>query len=399
MSAQPGHADDHAGHSHAAGDEHAHAHDTLGATPASAKRDEHRHAGDHRHAEHRHDDGAHESDKGHQHKGGVLGFIDRLGLFHSHSHGALAPDLALESSAQGIRAVQISLVVLAITAALQVVVYLASGSVALLADTIHNFTDAFTALPLWLAFMLGRRPSSRRYTYGRGRAEDLAGVIIVLLIFASALLAGYESYLKLIDPTGIDNIGWVMAAAVVGFIGNEAVAIFRIRVGTEIGSAALIADGQHARVDGLTSLAVLGGALGVLAGWEIADPLVGALITVAILFIVRDSAVIVWHRLMDAVDPDVLGQLEHEAEEFVGEHDGVYAVDGIRMRWLGHKLQAEMNLHVDGDLPTRRSHELVEELRHDLFHELPHLGSIVVHVDPWDEDGSGVHHESTEHHA
>lgn len=341
----------------------------------------------------------HSHDDEHEHHGGPLGWLDKLGLLHSHKHGALAPDLALESSAQGIRAVQISLVVLAVTAALQVAVYLSSGSVALLADTIHNGTDALTALPLWLAFVLGRKPSSRRYTYGRGRAEDVAGVIIVLLILASALVAAYETYRKFLDPTGIDNIGFVMAAAIVGFIGNEAVAIFRTRVGREIGSAALVADGQHARVDGLTSLAVLGGAIGVLAGWDLADPVVGAVITFAILFIVKDSAGMVWGRLMDAVDPDVLDQLEHETSEFVEEHPDVYAVDGIRMRWLGHKLQAELNLHVDGDLPTSRSHELAEALRHDLFHEMPHLGSVVVHVDPWDSDGGGAHHATTEHHA
>ena len=364
------------GHNHASGaHDHAPAHDEA--------------------APHTHD----HDDHGHEHEGGPLGWLNKLGLLHSHKHGALAPDLALEGSAQGIRAVQISLGVLGITAVLQVAVYLASGSVALLADTIHNFTDAMTALPLWLAFVLGRKPSSRRYTYGRGRAEDLAGVFIVALIFVSAIVAGYETLLKFKNPSGIDHIGWVMAAAIIGFIGNEAVAIYRTRVGEEIGSAALVADGQHARVDGITSLAVLFGALGVLAGWEMADPVIGAIITVAILFIVKDSAVMVWGRLMDAVDPEVLGQLEHETSEFVEEQDDVYAVDGIRMRWLGHKLQAELNLHVDGALPTSRSHELAEALRHDLFHEMPHLGYIVVHVDPWDADGSGTHHASTEHHA
>jgi cation diffusion facilitator family transporter len=356
----------------------------------------HDHAPAQSHDDHGH---SHEDEHGHEHAGGPLVWLEKLGLLHSHKHGALAPDLALESSAQGIRAVQISLVVLAFTAALQVGVYLASGSVALLADTIHNGTDALTALPLWLAFVLGRKPSSRRYTYGRGRAEDLAGVIIVLLILISSLIAAYETYLKFMDPSGIDNIGFVMGAAIVGFIGNEAVAIFRTRVGKEIGSAALVADGQHARVDGLTSLAVLFGALGVLAGWELADPLIGGLITFAILFIVKDSAVMVWARLMDAVDPDVLAQLEHETSEFVEEHADVYAVDSIRMRWLGHKLQADLNLHVDGDLPTSRSHELVEALRHDLFHEMPHLGAVVVHVDPWDSDGSGAHHATTADHG
>ncbi len=350
----------------------------------------------HEHGESGHHGHDHAMEHEHAQRGGVLGFVEKVGLLHGHSH-AVSTDDALESSEKGIRTVKLSLVLLAATAAFQVVIVTISGSVALLADTIHNFTDALTALPLWLAFILGRRAASRRYTYGYGRSEDVAGVIIVLIIFASALLAGYESVVKLRDPQGIDHVEWVMLAAIVGFIGNEAVAVMRIRVGQEIGSAALEADGQHARVDGLTSLAVLVGAIGVVAGAPIADPLIGLVITVAILFITKDAAVLIWHRLLDATDPELLETLEAAAQRLVEREPGAHGFTAGRLRWLGHRLQAEMILFVDEELPTRESHRIAEEMRHELFHSLPGLGSALVHVDPW-SGSEGDAHSLTEHH-
>jgi cation diffusion facilitator family transporter len=254
-----------------------------------------------------------------------------------------------------------------------------------------------TALPLWLAFALSRRAASRRYTYGYGRAEDLAGVFIVLVIAVSAALAAYESYLHLIDPRDLENTGWVIAAAIIGFIGNEVVAELRIRTGREIGSAALTADGQHARVDGLTSLAVLVGALGVMAGFERADPIVGAVISLAILLILKDVAFSIGQRLLDAVDPRIVDALEHEAAEATAGRPGVEGVSNLRVRWLGHRLEAEMSLTVDPDMATRESHGRVEELRHALFHALPELASIIVHVEPGGTE-SPVAHELTAHH-
>jgi cation diffusion facilitator family transporter len=280
-----------------------------------------------------------------------------------------------------------------VTAALQLVVVLSSGSVALLADTIHNFADALTSIPLWIAFVVGRRAANRRYTYGYGRAEDVAGLAIVLVITLSAALAAWESIRKLLAPEPIQYLGWVMAAAVIGFIGNEAVAIYRIRVGTRIGSAALVADGQHARVDGLTSLAVLIGAFGVLAGFPIADPLVGLLITLAILFVLRDALREVWWRLMDAVDPSLVEKLEAAAQV-----SGVQAVDDVRVRWIGHTLHAEANVQVDGELSTTEGHAIAEEVRHAMFHTAPWLRSVRVHVDPCEHDGHD-HHAVTGHHT
>lgn len=359
-----------------------------------SQKDAHDH-GDHAHEAggHRHDGGGHGHDhEGHDHaRGGVLGFI--LSVVRPHSHDAADKiDSAMETSERGIWALKISLIGLGLTAAFQLVVVAISGSVALFADTVHNFSDALTAVPLWIAFALGRRVASRRYTYGFGRAEDLAGVFIVVMIALSAIIAGWESVQRLFDPQPLNNIGWVIAAAIIGFAGNEAVALFRIRVGREIGSAALVADGYHARADGFTSLAVLFGALGVLAGFPLADPIVGLLITVAILFVLRHAARDIWLRLMDAVDPVIVERLEKAAHLY-----GVEEVKDLRVRWLGHRLEAELAVTVDEDLPTHSSHAIGEAVRHALFHAEPMVASVTVHVDPCGHHGADRHGQTAHH--
>lgn len=296
-----------------------------------------------------------------------------------HSHEASdSVDDALASNEEGIRALKISLVALMVTALLQAVVVAFSGSVALLADTIHNFGDALTALPLWVAFALARRPSNRSYTYGYGRAEDLAGVAIVGLILFSAGVAGYQSVTKLINGPEVSNVGWVAAAGVVGFLGNELVAQFRIRVGKKIGSAALVADGQHARTDGFTSLAVVAGALGVAFGYPILDPLVGLGITVAILFIVKDSARSMWRRMMDAVEPEIVDSIEEAAAGV----PGVEGVESVRARWVGHRVHSEVEIGV----PESSSASEVARIRARLFAEakraVPRLERLVVEAVP-----------------
>src|SRR5688572_9257307 len=239
-----------------------------------------------------------------------------------HSHDTRDKvDSALEASRDGIRALWISLVVLAATAVAQAVVVWFSGSVALLSDTLHNFADAMTAIPLGIAFLIGRRAATRRYTYGFGRAEDLAGIFIVLTIAASAVYAGYEAVQRLFNPQEVRHLGFVAAAGVIGFIGNEVVARYRISVGKRIGSAALVADGLHARTDGFTSLAVLLGAAGVAIGWQWADPVIGLVITLAILLVLKDAALEVYRRLMDAVDPSIVDK----AEETLRATHGVVA--------------------------------------------------------------------------
>ena len=363
------------------------------AAVSTAQDDHHNHdqEADHHH-EHKHE---HEHGHDHDHAPGVWGWLqENVPFLHSHSHAEVNIDSALEGSERGIWALKVSLLGLGLTAVFQLIIAVVSGSVGLLADTIHNFADALTAVPLWIAFVLSQRPANRRYTYGYGRAEDIAGVFIVLVIAVSAAIAGYETWQKFRHPEPLAHVWWVIGAAIIGFLGNEAVAMLRLRVGKEIGSAALVADGQHARIDGLTSLAVLLGAVGSLLGFPLADPLIGLLITVAIVFILKDTVVTMWHRLMDAVDPALVDQIEQATAGV----EGVQEVHDVRLRWLGHRLHTELHITVDEDLPTRESHRIVEAVRHTLYHEAPRLSVINVHVDPCGHGGADPH-AATAHHA
>lgn len=316
-------------------------------------------------------------------------------LLTPHSHeSADKTDPALESSAKGMRALWVSLAVLGATALAQVVVVILSGSVALLGDTVHNAADALTALPLAVAFVLGRRAATRRFTYGYGRAEDVAGIVIVLTIAASAVFAAWTAVDRLLDPQRISYLPAVAAAAVVGFLGNEWVARYRIRVGREIGSAALVADGLHARTDGFTSLAVLLGAGGAAIGWRLADPIVGLLITAAIVLVLRDAAREVFRRVMDAVDP----ALVDAAELALLAVPGVRAVGELRLRWIGHRLRAEVAVVVDGELTVRQAHHVAVEAEHALLHAVPKLTAALVHADPAAGPGEADPHAVLNHH-
>jgi cation diffusion facilitator family transporter len=311
---------------------------------------------------------------------------------HGHAHGAVDPSIA--TSERGIWAVKWSFAALFVTALLQAVVVLLSGSVALLSDTIHNFGDAATAVPLWIAFALTRLGTSRRFSFGYGRVEDLAGVIVVLIILFSALVAGYQAIERLINPQPVGLLWAVAVAGAVGFVGNEVVAIFRIRVGRQIGSAALVADGYHARTDGWTSLAVLIGSIGVWLGYPLADPIVGLLIAAAILVIVWQSGKTVFTRLLDGVDPAVIDEIRQSA----GHVEGVEDVAEVRARWLGHRLRAEVNVAVDPERSVEEGHAIAREVNHCLMHELRYLDMAVVHVDPVQEAGEAHHRVSTHSH-
>lgn len=306
---------------------------------------------------------------------------------HGHTHGAIDPSIL--TTEKGIWALKWSFIGLFITAVLQAVVVWYTGSVALLADTIHNFSDATTAIPLWIAFAIGLWKPTKRFTYGFGRVEDLAGVFIVLAILASAIFAGYESIKRLYAPQDITYLWAVAAASIVGFIGNEAVAVFRIKVGREIGSAALIADGYHARTDGLTSLAVLVGAIGVWLGFPLADPIVGLVITLMILKIVWDSAKSVFTRLLDGVDPNV----PDEIAAAVKETPQVEEVTEVRVRWLGHNLHAELNLAVNPQLSVAEAHKVAVAAQQNLLEKIKYLAQATIHIDPTDASGE-KHHEN-----
>jgi len=301
------------------------------------------------------------------------------GAFGGHSHDAADQvDEVLEADTDGRRALYISLALLAVTALLQAVVVVFTGSVALLGDTLHNVADALTAIPLLIAFRLARRPATKRYTYGYGRAEDLAGLFVIAMIGLSAALAAWEAIDRLIHPRDVNHLWAVAIAGVIGFLGNEFVAQYRIRVGSRIGSAALVADGLHARTDGFTSLAVLLGAGGVALGWQQADPITGLLITIAILGVLRSAIVQVGARLMDAVDP---GLVDHAAAAVLSVR-GVLDVRELRIRWIGHTLRAEVDVTVPDDLTVSEAHDLAHHAEDHLLTNVPRLTAATVHASP-----------------
>ena len=300
-------------------------------------------------------------------------------LVGSHSHDAGDQiDSALEADARGRRALWISLGALGVTAILQAVVVVFTGSVALLGDTLHNVADAVTAVPILIAFTLARRPANDRFTYGYGRAEDLAGIFVVVMIALSSVVAAWQAIDRLMNPREINHVWAVAAAGVIGFVGNEVVARYRIRVGHQIGSAALVADGLHARTDGYTSLAVVLGAAGVAFGLPWADPVVGLVIAVVILGVLRSAMVQVGARLMDAVDP----QLVRAAREAVTSVEGVREVRELRLRWLGHTLRAEADVVVAAQLPVREAHDIAHHAEEHLLERLPRLTSATIHISP-----------------
>jgi len=208
--------------------------------------------------------------------------------------------------------------------------------------------------------------------------EDLAGLFVVVMIALSAVIAGWEAIDRLINPEPVSNLGWVAVAGVIGFSGNELVAIYRIRVGRQIGSAALVADGLHARTDGLTSLAVVIGAAGVALGWPAADPIIGLVITVAILAVMRTASRDVFRRLLDGVNPE----LTDITEATLRETPGVLGVQRVQLRWLGHTLRAEADIEVDPALSVAAAHDIAHHAQRHLIHNVPRLTTATIHASP-----------------
>jgi cation diffusion facilitator family transporter len=295
---------------------------------------------------------------------------------HGHSHGSVDPSIV--STKKGLWAVKWSFIILMITFLIQVVIVIYTGSVALLADTIHNLGDAVTAVPLGIAFLFALKKPSKRFTYGFGRVEDLAGVIIVLIILFSAIVAGYQAVDRIIHPLPIHNLWAVIFASLIGFIGNEGVALFRIKVGKEIGSAALVADGYHARIDGFTSLAVFIGAIGVILGFPLADPIIGLLITLTILKIVWDSVKKVFTRLLDGVDPDYIEEISNSLTHV----KGIKEILNIKARWSGHQLLAEVYISIDPDLSFIEANKIIEEVENEIMDHIKHISNVIVDIKP-----------------
>ncbi|MGI8467161.1 MAG: cation diffusion facilitator family transporter [Pyrinomonadaceae bacterium] len=337
--------------------------------------------GEHSHTKDAHEQGKHDAGRGHNHHGGGE---------HGHTHGVIDPSIA--ATDRGLWAVKWSFIGLFLTTLIQIFIFYFSGSIALLADAIHNVGDACTAIPLGIAFILGKRKPSKRFTYGFGRVEDLAGLVVVLTILASAIWAGYESINRFFHPKPVTYLWAVVIGGIVGFLGNEGVAIFRIKVGKEMGSAALVADGYHARTDGIASLAVILSAIGVYLGFPLADPIIGIIMTILILKIVWESSGAVFTRLLDGVEPDVPDKIKEQAKKA----EGVKDVSEVRVRWLGHRMHAELNVVVAENLLVEQGHDIATRVRHELLHNLPFLSNATVHIDPANASGE-AHHKIKEH--
>lgn len=334
----------------------------------------------------------HDHDADHAHPPGLLGAT--LARIRPHSHDSASKvDAALTADARGVRALKVSLVALLVTGLAQLVVVLATNSVALLSDTMHNVADALTALPIWFAFILARRPPTPRFAYGFGRAEDLAGLVVLVFIAASAAFAAFEAIDRLFHPAEVRFLWAVALAGLVGFAGNELVARYRMNVGREIGSGALVADGLHARADGFTSLAVVAGAAGIALGFPLADPIVGLVIAGLILLVLKDAARDVLTRILDGVDPEISAR----SAAVLATVDGVEGVGGVRVRWIGHGLHAEAEVVVDEGMTIGQAHDIAERARHALLHDVPHLTTAIIHADPCGHGGTDPHADLAHH--
>jgi len=309
---------------------------------------------------------------------------------HGHEHGKVDADLY--GNRAGLRAVQISTAGMLLVSLIQFAIAWIGGSAGLFADALHNFGDVFTTIALWIAFVISNRAANQRYTYGYYRAEDLAGIFIVLVIIASAVASGVESIQKLTSGNVPSQIYLSMAAALVGVAGNEILAQYKISVGKRINSVSLVADGQHSRIDGLTSLAAFVGLLGVLLGFPKADPIAGIIITIVILTVVFSTARSVLQRLLDAVDPHVVPTIIDIASSV----PDVEQVTDVRARWVGHTLHVVMNIEVDAELTLSKAHAIAEEVRHRLFHDIKGLSEVLIHTDP--SSASGDYHQVMAHH-
>lgn len=366
-----------------------------GRAPGDHRRDDghrhdHEHGHDHAHG-HDHDHGDHGAD--HEHRRGPWAAIRHLLAPHHHRVGD-SVDRALEDSYLGERVTKQTLVLKLAGAGVQLGIVAISGSLALMADMIHSFADASTTIPLWIAFVLGRREATSRFPHGYRRAEDLVGVFIVLVIMGTSLLVIWESTQRLRAPTPITNLPWVAAAAVVGIVVNEVVARIRIRVGRQIGSSALVADGLHARTDTLSSAAVLVAVAGVAFGYDLVDSLVGFVVAAIILWMMKDTVVQIGLRLMDGVEPGTLEQIGAISAEV----EGVEQVDAVRARWSGHRMMVEVSVAVDPEQSVRAGHLVAEQVRHAVLHEARHVHDVLVHVNPAVGDEDDDPHALTRHH-
>jgi cation diffusion facilitator family transporter len=285
--------------------------------------------------------------------------------------------------------VLISAVAMAATAAIEFAAAIANGSASVLADALHNAGDVLTTFVLLFAFSLARRPATRRFPSGYGRIEDVATLLIVVVIVVTGGIAAFESIRRLIVPATYGNVAFSVAAAAIGIVANVAVSEYKVRVGRAIGSNALEADGVHSRADALVSLgAVVGIGLAGL-GFPLADPLAGLVITGAIVYILGGTVRKLVLRMMDAVDPEIIDELTAAASGV----DGVLGVHDVRARWVGRELVAVMHIDCAADATLKHAHETAQRVEHEVAHAVPGA-RIDIHMDP----GVESHAHSSPHH-
>ena len=276
-----------------------------------------------------------------------------------------------------IRAVVVSAIFLGIAALAEITASILSGSASVLADGLHNAGDVLTSFILLFTFALVRRPATRRFSSGYGRFEDVATLLIVVVIIITAAIAAAESVYKLIHPTVYSNIALSLGAAVVGVVANLGVSEYKVRVGRGIGSESLEADGIHSRIDALVSAGAFAGIGLAGLGFAIADPILGMLITVAIIFALAGTVKQLYYRMMDAVDPTIVDELTSSAKSV----PGVLAVHDVRVRWVGRELVANMHVDMDPKSTLETAHAIAMRVEDAICQEVP-AARLEIHMDP-----------------
>jgi cation diffusion facilitator family transporter len=306
-----------------------------------------------------------------------------VSIFHLHSRPA---HLSVPDEDAGASRVFVgSFLILGLTAVLEIGISSVSGSVSLLSDAVHNVSDALTGVPLWVAFFFSRKKPTARYSYGYGKFEDLAGVMIVVLVLLSSVFSITRSFGKLLHPQIFLHPGWVALASVTGFLGNEAVAFLRIRAGRRTGSVSLVADGQHARVDGLVSLSVLAGVAGSLTGHLRWDPLVGILLGVVTFLIGVRMGWMVGTHLSDGIDSGVLETIRRAALD----EPGIREVSRVRARWMGHRMICDLLVVLDHPVSLPDSRQRARAVEERIRKALPFMDDVLVVATPYGEgDGN-----------
>jgi cation diffusion facilitator family transporter len=273
------------------------------------------------------------------------------------------------------RAMAVSAAGLAVTALLELGLAVVTGSVALLGDALHNLSDVSTSAVVFAGFWVSRRPATTRYPYGYERAEDLAGLGVAMVIWASAVFAGYESVHKLLDAAPTNHPGLGMVGAAFGVVGNQLVARYKLTVGRRIRSATLVADAKHSWLDAISSVGALGGLVLVALGYRWGDPVAGFAVTLFICHVGVEVTRELLHHLMDGVDPDDLDAARTAAVRV----DGVRAAD-VRGRWMGRTLLLEVETRLDDGLNLADADLINTRVEEGVRAAVPAVGHVHSHA-------------------